>query len=253
MRKFTLSGDDCASLSESHITRFGGGVYKKGDVITSKIGTRIESYSRHASTLLTPMGAFSYMSANGGDLVNLRVGRYCSVAANVHLMTGRHPTTAVTSSPFLYGEFFFGDDFPADLRYSQRMSVDEFYGPVTAGNDVWIGTHCIIKGGVKIGHGAVVAGGAVVVKDVPNYAIVGGNPAKIIRYRFNEKLIEGLILSKWWEVSPQLLRLLPMHNPTDFLLAFDDAVERFGRKTFEATGVIVTANGIQRTNLKPAV
>ena len=75
------------------------------------------------------------------------------------------------------------------------------------GADVWIGANALIKGGVSIGVGAVIGAGAVVVKDIPPYAIVGGVPAKIIKYRFPDDIIELLLLSKWWELSEDVLKL----------------------------------------------
>lgn len=74
------------------------------------------------------------------------------------------------------------------------------------GNDVWVGSNVLINGGVKIGDGAVIAAGAVVVKDVPPYAIVGGVPAKIIRYRFSPEIIEKLLELKWWNLDDEILK-----------------------------------------------
>ena len=77
--------------------------------------------------------------------------------------------------------------------------------PVIIGNDVWIGRNAIIMDGVEIGSGAVVASGAIVTKDVPPYAIVGGVPAKVIRYRFDEQTIERLIESRWWDYPDEFI------------------------------------------------
>ena len=71
---------------------------------------------------------------------------------------------------------------------------------------MWVGSHVLINGGVRIGNGACIAAGAVVVKDVPPYAIVGGVPAKIMRYRFTPEVIEKLLESKWWELSEEVLK-----------------------------------------------
>lgn len=79
-------------------------------------------------------------------------------------------------------------------------------GDIIIGNDVWIGTNAIILSGVTIGHGAIIAAGAVVTKDVPSYAIVGGNPAKIIKFRFNEAKIKELIEIKWWDWDEDKIR-----------------------------------------------
>ncbi len=74
------------------------------------------------------------------------------------------------------------------------------------GNDVWVGSHVLMKGGITIGDGAVIAAGAVVVRDVPPYAIVGGVPAKIIKYRFSQDIIEKLMELKWWSLTDDELK-----------------------------------------------
>lgn len=78
--------------------------------------------------------------------------------------------------------------------------------PTIIGNDVWLGANVFIKRGVEVGDGAIVAAGAVVVKDVPPYAIVGGNPATIIRYRFENEIILLLLDLKWWSLNEDMLK-----------------------------------------------
>ena len=97
------------------------------------------------------------------------------------------------------------------------------------GNDVWIGSHVLIKGGVKVGHGAVIGAGAVVVNDVPPYAIVGGVPAKIIRYRFSAEIIENLLKLEWWNLSDELLKdNLDIFQKNNLTLV---DVQKFAKKT----------------------
>jgi chloramphenicol O-acetyltransferase type B len=120
----------------------------------------------------------------------LTIGSYCSIAPNVKIyMGGMHRTDWVTTYPF-----------PAFHENAQH--INDFAptnGDVIIGNDVWLCANCVILSGVTIGHGAVVANSAIVTKDVPAYAIVGGNPAKHIRWRFDEPTREALLASAWWD------------------------------------------------------
>ena len=156
-----------------------------------------------AADLRTPfsLGAFSTISPTDGIghfLHNVTIGRYCSIAAGVWVAPDEHPVEWLTTSPVSYG----GRVFPWAERMLGRPNAacmaSDHCRPVTIGNDVWIGCGAFIKGGVTIGDGAVVAAHAVVVKDVPPYAIVGGVPAKVIRYRFDEATVKELLELKWW-------------------------------------------------------
>ena len=138
---------------------------------------------------------------------NLTIGNYCSIATNVRIfLGGNHKPQRV--STWIYSE----DDLPAI----------ESNGDVTIGNDVWLGFNATIMSGVTSGDGAVIAANALVTKDVPPYAIVGGNPAKIIKYRFTEEQIERLSKIKWWdwkeEVVTKNTRLLFNSDLTDEVL-----------------------------------
>lgn len=120
----------------------------------------------------------------------LTIGAYCSIAPNVKIyMGGLHRTDWITTYPF-----------PAFNRRAQHIeNYESTKGDVKVGNDVWLCGNSIIFSGVTIGDGAVVANGAIVTKDVPPYAIVGGNPAKFIRWRFDEPTRATLLASKWWD------------------------------------------------------
>ena len=123
-----------------------------------------------------------------------------------------HPTNLVSTSPvFLSGRNYLKKNF-SSVAYEDCPLT-------TIGNDVWIGAHAQIKSGITIGTGSIVAAGAVVTKDVPPYAIVGGVPAKIIRYRFPEETVEKLLKSEWWKLSDKEIaaRAEYVGEPKDFL------------------------------------
>lgn len=126
----------------------------------------------------------------------LRIGRFCSIAGEVVIqLGGNHRTELISTYPFR-GVV---DDFPsaAALRPEDVSATSK--GDVVIGNDVWIGRRAMIMSGVSIGDGAVVAAGAVVTKDVEPYAIVGGNPARLIRKRFDEETVKRLLEIRWWD------------------------------------------------------
>lgn len=126
---------------------------------------------------------------------SLVIGRYCAIAHRAtFLMPGANHAMAGPST-FPFG--ILGGDFAAALPlddYPWRGG-----GPIAVGNDVWLGTECLVLPGVIIGHGAVVAARAVVTKDVPPYAVVAGNPARVVRMRFDAATIAGLLAIAWWD------------------------------------------------------
>ncbi|MET8433315.1 CatB-related O-acetyltransferase [Streptomyces sp900116325] len=120
----------------------------------------------------------------------LVVGNYCSLACATFLLGGGHPTNRVTTYPLrirLGLEGAGNDGYPTPSR------------DTILGSDVWVGANALILSGVRIGHGAVVAGGSVVCGDVPPYAIVGGNPARIIRRRYSDSEVAALTRIAWWD------------------------------------------------------
>ncbi|MDQ3156003.1 MAG: CatB-related O-acetyltransferase [Actinomycetota bacterium] len=153
------------------------------------------------------VGAFTYFYS-GLAVQCASIGRYCSIAGGVRIGDHEHPTDWLSTSPFQYNPNRFGFSDAAD-DYNVLTEHDEEHnfrkdGP-TIGHDVWIGSRVTILRGITIGHGAVVASAAVVTKDVPPYAIVGGVPAKVIRYRFDEDQIAQLLDLAWWRFSPNQL------------------------------------------------
>ena len=140
------------------------------------------------------MGYGSYIGHNTRLVAN--IGRFTSIAPYVECNLGIHPMTTpfATTCPM-----FFSIKEQNGKSFAQKQMFDEMRPPITIGSDCWIGQRVFIVGGVKIGDGAVVLAGAVVTRDVPPYAIVGGVPAKIIKYRYDEETIQFLLDLKWWE------------------------------------------------------
>lgn len=218
--------------------------FAAGSVITARPDSVVEAFSRHAPGKLMQMGAFSYVNENPFDKVLLQLGRYCSVAIGLRVLEGHHPLGAVTTGKYFYGPYYKAGNIPEDYVYrGKREPFRQNYGPIKAGHDVWIGAHCTIKAGVSIGNGAVIAGGANVVKDVEPYAIVGGNPAKLIRYRFPPDLRARLLALAWWDISPKVLRHLNMHDPEDFCNRLEKMQAEGGLIPFTPPKVQVTDRG----------
>lgn len=135
---------------------------------------------------------FSYI-ARGGYIDHAHIGKFCSIGADVKIGLGKHPIDFVSTSPVFYSLRAKN----RNLSFATEQHYNE-YEDVQIEHDVWIGSNAVVNAGVKIGTGAVVAAGAVVTKDVPPYAIVGGVPAKIIKYRFDDETISKLLKSEWW-------------------------------------------------------
>lgn len=161
----------------------------------------------------TSIGAYTYM--RGGTIHSLtKIGRFCSVAPGVEIGPGNHPTTFLSTHPFQYGASGF-DFWPAFKGFDHgelTVPMEVAKSAPIIGNDVWIGTRVFIPRGVTIGDGAVIAAGSVVTKDVQPYEIVGGAPAKHIRYRFEPDVIAALLDLKWWSYEPASLAGVPFND-----------------------------------------
>lgn len=141
---------------------------------------------------------YSYVARNT-LIQSANIGKFCSISEGCNIGLPSHPTEMLSTSPvFLEGENYLHYNFSEIPFDNCPRTIIE--------NDVWIGAHAQIKSGVTIENGAIIAAGAVVTKSVPAYAIVGGVPAKIIRYRFSEEHIEKLQEMKWWNWSDDRIR-----------------------------------------------
>ncbi len=158
------------------------------------------------------IGAFSYLVGGWLDTVS-EIGRYCSFARDVRIGDPGHPHDWLSSNTFQYDSNAWGWHPSGRVERTRREQIDFVKPPTRIGHDVWLGAGAIVMRGVSIGNGAIVAAGAVVTKDVPAYAIVGGVPARLIRYRFDAALIEELQDIQWWRFSPAQLEGLEFESP----------------------------------------
>ncbi|MEZ8109564.1 CatB-related O-acetyltransferase [Vibrio splendidus] len=144
------------------------------------------NYLYHSS-----IGVYSYTGRNT-TILHTQVGSFCSISWNVSIGGANHDYSRIAQHSFLY------DDTSKIRHCSSGVEYDRFSDQLSIGSDVWIACGVVITRGVTIGDGAVVGANAVVTKDVPPYAIVAGNPAKVIKYRFSPEIIDILLTIKWW-------------------------------------------------------
>lgn len=165
------------------------------------------------------VGKYSYgISQFCSSKINISsIGAFCSFAPGITITGSNHPLSYITTHPFIYNKGFghFIDEEDLGLQDVKKNEK------VVIGNDVWIGQNAIILPSVNIGNGAIVGAGAVVTKSVPDYAIVGGNPARVIRYRFAEEQIRVLNRIKWWEWKDEEIRArIGEFTDVEFFLSF---------------------------------
>ena len=176
-------------------------------VILGGLNTKFEGFNVLGDNVMFTgeLGYGSYIGSN--SILNAKIGRYCCIAQNVRTITGAHPTKKFVS---IHPAFFStrkqaGFSYVTEDKFQEIIYADGD-NSVVIGNDVWIGDGVSVMQGIKIGDGAIIAAGAVVVNDVPPYAIVGGVPAKLIRYRFDDSTVAKLLEIKWWNKSNEWIR-----------------------------------------------
>ena len=182
------------------------------------------------------IGAFSYLS--GGFFYHSHIGRYCSFANQIHMGQGNHPMNWLSTHPFQYqkGIFNVNRNFEYFTQYNEDQSLvinapeSIKPGKVFVGNDCWIGTGVYIKNGITIGSGAVVGARSVVTKDLPPYSIAVGSPAKVIKYRFDDSIIQKLLEVEWWDYAPWQLRKVDFSN---IVVAIDQILELRSENTLK--------------------
>tara|TARA_R110002126_G_scaffold286935_3_gene439235 strand:- start:11582 stop:12253 length:672 start_codon:yes stop_codon:yes gene_type:complete len=180
----------------SNKRRFKSAILHNGSSLSSN--TILDANSRVlGNSILNNVHLCSYSYVGRNCLVqNADIGKFCSIANDVMIGLGNHPIDYFSTSPLFYKK---KSGFNTKIVQNDLKFVE--YKQITIENDVWIGARATILDGVTIGNGAIIAAGALVSKDVPAYAIVGGIPAKVIKYRFEKSKIVALLSEKWWDLS----------------------------------------------------
>jgi phosphonate metabolism protein (transferase hexapeptide repeat family) len=197
-------------------------LHADADIVNSTFGAYCE-VGRGSRIVNSRFEAYAYCD-RFADITNTTVGKFSNIAAMTRIGPTDHPFLSAAQHHFLYRSASYWNDIDDDAQFfHHRASRRTLLGP-----DCWIGHGAIIKPEITIGAGAIVAAGAVVTKDVPPFAIVGGVTATLIRYRFNQSVIDRLLALAWWEWSHEKLRdalfdfrsltveaFLEMHENTD--------------------------------------
>jgi acetyltransferase-like isoleucine patch superfamily enzyme len=174
---------------------------------------RYNTLQDNVSLVKVDLGDFTYISFRTA-IGNAKIGKFCSIGPDCKIGLGMHPSSDYVSTH----PTFFSTSKRAQMSFADRDYFEETK-EIKIGNDVWLGANVIVMDGVSIADGVIIAAGSVVVKDIPPYTIVGGVPAKIIKYRFELDEIEMLLQSKWWDKDIQYLQdnFKKFHNIKEFL------------------------------------
>jgi acetyltransferase-like isoleucine patch superfamily enzyme len=191
----------CKRPRVRRVVRFVAGKLEGGQMISPTLRKIFADYHQ------IEIGLYSYGSCFNPHAIArfTKIGRYCSFADGVRVFNGNHPVEFKSTHPYFYNPAF--GYVETELIPRNRLTI---------GNDVWFGYNSVVLPGVEsIGDGAVIGAGAIVTKNIPDFAVVVGNPARVVRYRFPEETQKEIISSQWWKKSmEELQRDLPefTHN-----------------------------------------
>ena len=169
------------------------------NIINSSIGEYVDLFP-HTTLFESSIDDYSYIAGNG-HVIYSTIGKFCSIANSTVINPGNHPQWRVTMHHSTYRRKQYGFDIKDDEEFFKWRKDDACH----LGHDIWIGHGAIILAGVKIGTGAVIGAGAVVSKDIPEYGVAVGVPAKVIKKRFSDDIIGKLLISEWWNWDRQTL------------------------------------------------
>lgn len=170
----------------------------RGKCVINSLIHKTAKINSGATIVNSTIGRYTY-TCYDDEIVNCEIGQFCSISDEVVIGGAEHPIAWVSTSPVFQNVKHSGP--------KRKFSEFDFEGikKTVIGNDVWIGRRAIIKAGVTVGDGVVIGSGSVVTKDIPPYAIVGGVPAKILKYRFGEETIKELLQSEWWNMRDEVI------------------------------------------------
>lgn len=212
--------------------------WRPGEVIQFDPEAQIERcvHLLRGHSLPRRLGAFSY--TNSPLPPDMSIGRYTSIASALSIMGSAHPTSWASTSPVFYN--------PGALKGVRQHLVRNISGgafaphpfamvppPINIGHDVWIGDQVMLKGGVQIGDGAIIAARSVVTKDVPPFAIVAGAPARLLRYRFSDEVAVALQGAAWWRYAPEAIHAFDVREPLAFAERLQEAEARGALSPFD--------------------
>lgn len=189
---------DSFSVVRNSVINYASIISSNSQIINSIIDSNVKIYS-NCDVADSKVGSFTYIS-NNSHISLTEIGKFCSIGPQLICGYGNHPTDYISTSPA-----FFSVDKQCGYTFTDRSNYED-RAKIVIGNDVWLGARVFIKDGVKIGNGSVIGAGSVVVKDVPDFAIVGGIPAKLIRYRFSSSVINKLLEFQWWNWNKEKLQ-----------------------------------------------
>ena len=149
--------------------------------------------NRFAKLKNTVVGDYSYIGPKC-DFWNVKIGKFSSISSNVTIGLATHPIDFISTSPI-----FFSPQNGTGTKWVEKKYFDDQPKETVIGNDVWIGMNVIIMSGIRIGDGAIIAAGSIVTKDVSEYGIYAGVPAKLIKKRFSDEIIKKLVSLRWWD------------------------------------------------------
>ncbi len=167
------------------------------------------SFGIYSGNCIPSIGSYSFSHSSFSELIPFSIGNYVSIGEGVSSFGFEHPLDNLGTSPIFYQKDrnLFKQ---VNIITSNKIIQDK---EIVIGNDVWIGRNVMIKRGVTVGNGAVLGAGAIVTKNIPEFAVVGGNPARIIKYRFNQEIIDRLNLINWWDLPSEELTKINFNWP----------------------------------------